>query len=156
MTWILVRFALIGPAVGALGFVFMDQVLQLTSVATSTLAQTSSVSELPATVSILWLYSLLLAHLLGGIPALIAGAAFARVLSRRSQNLSVSFRTLVGAVLGMCSALAFGLLFTSGSALPSLFRWAAAGALGGACSGCAVGATLFAQLRRNASTASAA
>lgn len=147
MLWILVRFALIGPAFGALGFVLVDQVLQVASVATSTLAQSSSVSALPATISILWLYGLVLAYPLGTIPALVTGAAFGHVLRRRREHLSAPVRAALGAAFGVSVSLAFGLLFTASLAPPSLLRWAAAGAVGGAVSGTAISATLFAQLR---------
>ena len=95
---------------------------------------------MPATVAVLWLYSLILAYPLGFLPAILTGAVFAQLLRRRNANLSWPIRALLGAVLGACIALAFGLLFTTGSALPSLLRWGAAGALGGAVSGAAVSA----------------
>ena len=127
-----IRFLLIAPVVGALGFVATDQLLTVFGLIHSALAQPTAPSAIFATVPILWLYGLVLAYPIGALPALLCYLLYSLVLRGRGR-VSRLVRGIVSAGIGLGVSAAFGsiFLYSSTTGLLGLIPWAMAGFLGG-------------------------
>jgi len=135
------RFVLLGPVVGCLGFVLADQLLSVTGLRSSTLAEGGDIGSLLLSIPLLWLYGMLMAHLLGGFPAVLTGLAYAWYLRRKKHNISFYLRFVVGAGLGLIFGGLIGVLFSK--EVMAVIPWLAAGALGGSVAASSVGSRLF-------------
>jgi hypothetical protein len=134
MGWLLIRFAILGPAAGALGFIVADQALSLANVASSSLGNPGTVDGALAIGGMVLLYSPLIAYPLGLGPAVLAGYFYGRLVRSRDCNPRILARAGLGASIGGLMALPFALAFMppgSSQAMASVLRWVAAGALGG-------------------------
>jgi hypothetical protein len=124
---VIIRFLIVGPVAGALGFILSDQLLDASGVSVSSLAHPGSLVLVP----VLWLYGLVLAYPLGLIPAALSALAFLKI--RRSSN-SILHQRLIASVVGFCFALLLGLAFFFTSSSPhnvaSLLSWGTAGLFG--------------------------
>jgi hypothetical protein len=150
MHWLLFRFLLIGPAVGAFAFVAVDQALSVLGLKISTLAQVQSATEVFVSVPLLWLYSLLVTYPIGALPSLATGATYAFLISRGASNPSCGVRAFFGGVLGLVVSGIFGatLFLPIHLSLPlAVLPWAAAGALGGASAALSIGNSLFSYIQ---------
>ena len=137
MGWLLIRFAILGPAVGAFGFVAADQALALGNVASSSLGNPGSVSGALAIGGMVLLYSPLVAYTLGLGPAVLAGYVYGALVRTRESNPRGTVRVALGAAIGALLALPFALLFAPpgvAQGLASFARWVAAGVFGGGAS----------------------
>jgi hypothetical protein len=127
MNVVALRFLVVGPVAGALGFVLADQLLDAAGASVSSLAHPGSLVMVP----VLWLYGLVLAYPLGLMPAGLSALAFAKL--RRSNG--VLHQLLIASALGFCFAALFGVVFFAASAsrhsVASLLSWGIAGAFGG-------------------------
>lgn len=132
----IVRFVIIGPFAGTFGYVVADQLLQITGVSESSLAQTHTFMEALQAASFLWLYGLVLAYPLGLLPALVAALVYPHFA--RKHHLKFRSRALLGALVGLVPAALLGVLFSQDAAWLSFASWGAAGALGGAASAAAL------------------
>ena len=149
MSWLLFRFALIGPFAGAIGYVAADQVLHLAGIVPSSLAQPHSFAGAFGIGGVLLLYSPIVAYPLGLGPAALAGLLHGQLLRRRSRNLQVLGRLLCGGAIGALVATPFALLFSQPGELQlvaSMLRWASAGVVGGAAAGLTITKPVFAGL----------
>lgn len=159
MDLVLIRFSILGPAVGAIGFVFADQILALSNVANSSLSNPNSVGEAIAISGLVLLYSPLVAYPLGLCPACLTGFLFGLLLRRRREHPSAALRFALGSAIGALVAIPLAIVFSPpgiAQSTASAIRWAMAGGLGGGAGALWVTAPVFAflvnpQRARNAS-----
>lgn len=143
-------FTILGPIVGSLGFIVMDQLLFVSGINVSLLAQPDSAIALWKTIPVLWVYSLVIAYPIGLLPAILCGLLYEKFLHNKS------FGPFYSGLLGLGISSAFGSLFAQVSIsgnitayVTQLLSWGVAGFLGGLVAACAVRKKLWRPINSN-------
>jgi len=151
MQLLLLRFCVLGSALGGGAFVAVRELLAAADAPAASTIVVSLVFGIP-------FWSVLTAFMalpLGFIPACFAAVAYRHVLIRfTSKNPAAFARSLLGATVGGTAALAFGATLFSNSQGPggyaysvNVLSWLAAGVVGGAASALSSGSRTYYALR---------